>query len=210
MNDNTKETILWERQPGESAKAYNFFCRYRDMGYERSYAKVAREVGKAHITIAKMANRWNWVKRVQAHIDEMEKVRYQLETKAIADMVRRHSEHAQAIETSLMLPIKIFINKMKNEELRELNNMNTAELMKLVFNVADRFPNIVNTERKSRGVPTEISKQNIDHTTNGKSINITAWETLKSDMLKNLSEHPEAKNTLLKVLDKYVDTGETN
>jgi len=88
-----------------------------------------------------------------------------------------------------------------------LQQMNAAELIKLVFGVADRFPNIVNTERKSRDVPTEISKQAIDHTTNGKDLNPAPWDKLKNDMLENLSSHPEAKEALLKVFDGYVDTG---
>ena len=34
---------LWERQQGESTKAYEAFSIYRDMGYQRSLSKVAEK-----------------------------------------------------------------------------------------------------------------------------------------------------------------------
>jgi hypothetical protein len=208
MNMSNENKIeLWERQPKETTKAYSYFCRFRDMGPDRTFKKVALELGKHYMTIIAMANKWNWIKRVEAYTDEMERVRMKLAKKEIEEMVKRHAQHAQAIETSLMMPIKIFMNKIRNEDIQTLQQMNAAELIKLVFGVADRFPNIVNTERKSRDVPTEISKQAIDHTTNGKDLNPAPWDKLKNDMLENLSSHPEAKEALLKVFDGYVDTG---
>ena len=37
---------VWERQEGETAQAFQAFAAYRDMGAERSLAKVAQKVGK--------------------------------------------------------------------------------------------------------------------------------------------------------------------
>jgi hypothetical protein len=34
----------WERQPGESGKAFSAFCHYRDLGRDRSLAKVAESL----------------------------------------------------------------------------------------------------------------------------------------------------------------------
>ena len=45
----------WERQPHESAKAYEAFCSYRDMGSSRSTAKVQQEIGKSK----RLIDRWS-------------------------------------------------------------------------------------------------------------------------------------------------------
>ena len=202
-----KDIKPWERQPGESDKAFRFFCRYRDMGPDRSYQKLSGDINKSKMTIANMARKWKWVDRVKHYGDEIDRIKQELTKKELVEMVKRHSDHSQAIETSLMYPIKLFIDKIKNSQSNDLNGMTAKELIKIVFEVADRFPKIVDTERKSRGVPTEISKHNIDHTTKGKPMQLSMWDAFKSDVIKNMENHPEAKESLLKMLDSYVTTG---
>lgn len=63
----------WERQPKESAPAWEAFVLYRDMGYRRSTAKVAQALGKTKKLIDGWCSRWNWVARADAylaHLDE--------------------------------------------------------------------------------------------------------------------------------------------
>ena len=55
----------WDRQQGETAKAYEAFCVYRDLGIGRQYAKTARELGKNESLIRRWARAWNWKERAE-------------------------------------------------------------------------------------------------------------------------------------------------
>jgi len=48
----------------ESAKAFEAFCAYRDMGPGRSVAKVGHALGKSTTLMARWSGRWAWVARV--------------------------------------------------------------------------------------------------------------------------------------------------
>lgn len=54
MPNRTKDD-LWERQPGESAQAYEAFAIYRDMGSNRSLRVVAEQLSKSDTLI----KRWS-------------------------------------------------------------------------------------------------------------------------------------------------------
>lgn len=56
----------WDRHPGESAKAYEAFVIYRDMGAERTVRKVAESLGKSDTLIVGWSSRHEWVRRVSA------------------------------------------------------------------------------------------------------------------------------------------------
>lgn len=59
----------WERQPQETAKAYEAFVTYRDLGAARSAAKTAEKLGKSIRLIAEWSSQWRWVIRVRAWDD---------------------------------------------------------------------------------------------------------------------------------------------
>ena len=48
---------LWERQDGETAQAFQAFAEYRDMGAERSLAKVAQKLGKSKPLMERWSSR---------------------------------------------------------------------------------------------------------------------------------------------------------
>ena len=57
----------WEQQPGESAKAFEAFAIYRDMGVERSVRKVTQRLNKSLTLIGKWSSRYNWPERARAY-----------------------------------------------------------------------------------------------------------------------------------------------
>jgi hypothetical protein len=70
---------LWERQAGESAKAYSAFTKYRDLSEKRTLVRVAQMLGCSSTNIERWARRWCWVHRVQAFdVIEEEKFREQM------------------------------------------------------------------------------------------------------------------------------------
>jgi hypothetical protein len=58
--------LAWSRQPDESARAFEAFELYRDMGAERSLAKVGRELGKSTALMERWSATHDWVDRVKA------------------------------------------------------------------------------------------------------------------------------------------------
>ena len=63
------DVSVWQRQQGESTKAYAAFCVYRDMGPERSCPAVAAAVGKSGALMRRWSSRWEWVRRAAAYDD---------------------------------------------------------------------------------------------------------------------------------------------
>jgi hypothetical protein len=64
----------WERLTGESPQAFEAFAAYRDMGAERSLAKVARQLGKSTTLMERWSVGHHWVRRVDAWVVEADRV----------------------------------------------------------------------------------------------------------------------------------------
>jgi hypothetical protein len=62
---------LWERQVGESSKAYSAFQKYRDLAERRTMKKVAEMSQCSEQNIARWAQRWAWTHRA-AEFDMVE------------------------------------------------------------------------------------------------------------------------------------------
>lgn len=61
----------WERRPDESAKAWQSFCCYRDLGSRRTIETVAKNVGRSLGHVLKWSARYAWVGRAFAWDDEL-------------------------------------------------------------------------------------------------------------------------------------------
>lgn len=91
------EAKAWERQPEETAKAYEAFSIYRDMGAERSLAKVGQQLGKSKKQMEKWSKKYSWVDRVETwDIEQDRQIRIAL-TKDIGAMRKRHADMAKAM-----------------------------------------------------------------------------------------------------------------
>lgn len=88
---------LWELQEGETAKQFEAFCVYRDMGKGRSLQKVAAELSKSETLIKRWSAKNNWIKRAAAWEDEQDRlIRIEL-TRDIGAMRKRHADIANAM-----------------------------------------------------------------------------------------------------------------
>ncbi|MBA4148493.1 MAG: hypothetical protein H0X66_10305 [Verrucomicrobia bacterium] len=58
---------LFEQQPKESAKAFEAFSVYLNLGAERSLSAVGRKLGKSVGLMERWSSRYGWPERVQAH-----------------------------------------------------------------------------------------------------------------------------------------------
>ena len=88
----------WEQQPKESAKAFEAFALYRDLGpAERSVREVARRLGKSATLIAKWSSRDEWVERAQAWDAEQDRVRREAMQEEAKRMGERHARLARRV-----------------------------------------------------------------------------------------------------------------
>ena len=60
-------SMAFEKQPGESEKAFAAFAEYLNLGPERSLELVGRKLGKSKVQMERWSSRWQWGDRVDAH-----------------------------------------------------------------------------------------------------------------------------------------------
>lgn len=91
----------WDRREKESTKAYEAFCIYRDLGIDRSLAKVAEKCQKSGSLIGRWSREHDWVKRAAKWDDEQERIEREIaqreQAKAIREMRKRHADLAKAM-----------------------------------------------------------------------------------------------------------------
>lgn len=91
-----KEIQPWERQNGETPKQFEAFVVYRDMGEERSLAKVGNALGKSKALMERWSSANNWVERAGAWDNEQDRILRQQQLKDIKKMRERHAKIAEA------------------------------------------------------------------------------------------------------------------
>ena len=91
----------WERREKESTKAYEAFCIYRDMGRERSLAKVAEKLQKSETLMGRWSREHKWVERAAKWDDEQDRIEREIaqreQAKAIKEMRKRHADLGTAM-----------------------------------------------------------------------------------------------------------------
>lgn len=91
------EVKPWERQPNETAKQFEAFCTYRDMGKKRSQEATAEKLSKSRALVSRWSSQNNWVERVALWEDEQDRlIRIEL-TRDIGAMRKRHADLANAM-----------------------------------------------------------------------------------------------------------------
>ena len=132
----------WERQEGESAKAYEAFSVYRDMKADRSLAKVGQKLGKSKTMMEKWSKKFDWVARAEAwDLEEDRLIRVAL-TKDIGAMRKRHADVARA----MLIKAAKALTKIPDEEIK------AADISRMV-DVASKL------ERISKGDVGEVVEE---------------------------------------------------
>ena len=165
----------WERQAGESEKAYILFCNYRDQGPYRGLDKCVKEMGKGPSLIYRLSAMHKWRERALAWGDELDKRKREAQIKEIQEMAKRHINQSMIFQRVLVMPAEAMIKRLNNDadgKVKNFNGITTDKLFDKVLKSAQTFGMVADVERKSRGEPTDISKQNIDHTSGGEKIHV--------------------------------------
>lgn len=140
----TNDRLPWERQKNESRQAFEAFTAYRDLGATRSHVKVAEKLGKSTTIISRWSRKWNWVERVNAWDDELDRISRQEQAEKRKEMAKRHANEAMMFQQKL-------IERMQTLNPNELSPSDMARWFEIAVKV----------ERLSRGETTENIKQDI-------------------------------------------------
>jgi len=134
--------LPWERQFGESQKAFGAFCVYRDLGMKRSQEKVARELGKSAQLLARWSVKWNWVERIEAWVDEQDRMARIDQVEAVSRMNKFHALMSAALV---------------EKAFRKINGVKDSEIEKMSLVSASRLLEVgVKVERQARGEAGEV------------------------------------------------------
>lgn len=109
-----KQPDPWERQEGESTKAYEAFCIYRDMGIQRSIRKVAEELSKSETLMARWSGNHDWVERAAQWDSEQDRVARQQQLDEIKKMRKRHA----GIANQMLLKAAEALQNLDPEEIK--------------------------------------------------------------------------------------------
>lgn len=84
----------WERLDGESAKAYEAFCTYLEMGEKRSLRAVNQKLLKSYTIIGRWSRTYAWVDRAAAYDADLRRQAYEAARKETQKMQTRQIETA--------------------------------------------------------------------------------------------------------------------
>jgi hypothetical protein len=122
---------LWERQPGETAKAYSAFAKYRDLAEARTMAKVATMSQCSPQNVHRWARRWCWTQRcAEFDIVEEEKWRAQASRDRIAQR-RRQVALGQALQGVAAYGLKEWQDRIAEKLPLRMRPDEIATLLKL-------------------------------------------------------------------------------
>lgn len=116
----------WERQPGESAQAFEAFKIYRDMGLKRSNKAVEEQLSKSRQLISRWKKNWDWDKRVRDYDNELEKEAHKEAVKNLKDMTSRHIKISMQLQRKALEALdKVKVEDMSPKDIKEFIKMAT-------------------------------------------------------------------------------------
>ena len=147
MSDQEKHD--WDRQPGESSKAYAHFCLYRDMGLTRSIRQMPKVSGCTSVVrqLNRWSSRWRWVERCESYDDHLQLQDRLRKEKERKDMLTRHGKIAVLGQNLVVKGIEKLLADVEQGK-RDLSASDASRLLDVAVKI----------ERLSRGEPTEISE----------------------------------------------------
>lgn len=123
----------WERQPGESAKAYHAFCCYRDLGpRDRSLRRVAKTLGHRGLShIERWSSQNRWLERTAAYDDHLDELQRQEHQKNLLQLERGELQLIRLLRGGVMRRLLGFDGNGDPEQAVEaidLNKLTANEL----------------------------------------------------------------------------------
>ena len=116
----------WERQKGESEKAFEAFAAYRDMGPERSLRAVGQQLGKSKALMERWSVAHDWQERVRDYENELDKEARAKAVKGRKDMTERHIKIAMQVQKKALEALaSLSVEDMSPKDVKEYIKMAT-------------------------------------------------------------------------------------
>jgi hypothetical protein len=149
----------WAQQDDEHDNHYAYFQFYCSLSpAKRTYAEVARHYDRPNLHTIPKDN--DWPTRVAAWDAERARI-YQLEVfEELQEMGERQGNILKDSIEAIAIPLQVMAEKMRaNPEavMEELGEKNLTQLHSMAIKSARALPNMMQTERLVRGLPTEIT-----------------------------------------------------
>ena len=145
--------LAYERQPGESDRAFAAFCCYRDLGPKRSLDEVGKRLYGDHTRrkrgstgrVREWSAKWNWRERGAAWDAHLDRQTCESQEQARREMGERHARVAVALQEKA-------IQRLKAMKLEELSS---ADLLRYAIEAAklERQPEAVEYASKIGRLP---------------------------------------------------------
>lgn len=150
----TPDPTPGQRQPKETAVAFEAFRAYLEMGPSRSVAKVGQALGKSKTLIDRWSSRWDWVERVRAVESSDATAIDSARAAVLAEAAKRQAQQAQLHSAAQTLISSSFVQRISdNPEL--LKELPIADHARLVPTSARGHNRSVTTERLALGMTTD-------------------------------------------------------
>jgi hypothetical protein len=148
----------WDPQPGETARAYEAFELYRDMGPSRSLTRASQAVGKSTHQMSMWSARHSWVYRAASWDAEQRRLKQEDRAVARKEAVDREGRVASLIIAQALKhirpPEKDTTGRKLTEEERQAWKPKPDVLRMATYSL--RYASEV--ERLALGLPTSITK----------------------------------------------------
>ncbi len=154
----------WFRMEGEGVKPFEQFEHYLAQGMGRVKQVTADHFGLSGSYIRKLASDMDWDRRAKA-FDLWRQRIWQLKVaEQVMEMAEQHGKVAARGIEALATAFEALEIRAKDEDMSladELATLPAKQLMAVVRDAAKAIPGLMNAERLSRGMPTEISSHSI-------------------------------------------------
>ena len=151
----------WGKMDTESNRDYELFSEYRALGLSRTFTATAKHFSISQTYISKVANKHDWVERIRAWDDYREQIYTTEVIEGVRKMAKDHSGIASKGIQSMSIVFDELLDRAENDPLHEeeMATLGLRSLFGLAEKAARVIPNLMNAERLSRGLPTELSAQ---------------------------------------------------
>lgn len=92
----------WDKLAGEGNRPYAAFCKYRDMGPERTIDALQKAIGGSAASYRTLSSVHGWVRRCEAYDDYLERQERKLIERGRLDARRRQINLGQALQNKAM------------------------------------------------------------------------------------------------------------